>query len=246
MFSHSYDVFLSYSRADTERVAPLRDALRHMGYRVFFDTQSIDPGQQWKTRLENSIQSSRTLVLCWSENTRGSDYISFEYSRAQALHKPVLPWLLDKTPLPAMLEVQAITTADAAQAAQSLRPALGRTMGQRRRAQMAIAALAALVVIVGLWFLLKPPPPPPPWDFQGEVTDRVTTLPIAGVEVDLMSGNRVQASALTDNKGNYDLRLPAPRPATVNVRFRKDGYQAEQPLNIPTTKPWNMDMVKQQ
>jgi hypothetical protein len=100
-------VFLSYSRDDTERVTPLRDALRHMGYRIFFDTQSIDPGEQWKTRLERSIQSSRTLVLCWSENTRGSDYITFEYSRAEALHKPVLPWLLDKTPLPAMLEFKA-------------------------------------------------------------------------------------------------------------------------------------------
>ena len=76
------------------------------------------------------------------------------------------------------------------------------------------------------------------------MTDRVTSLPIAGVEVDVMSGNRVQAAAFTDEKGEYDLRLPAPRHATINVRFRKDGYQAEQPLNIPTTKPWPMDMVK--
>jgi hypothetical protein len=246
MFSRRYDVFLSYSRADTERVAPLRDALRHMGYHVFFDTQSIDPGEQWKTRLERSIQSSRTLVLCWSENTRGSDYITFEYSRAEALHKPVLPWLLDKTPLPAMLEVQAITTPDAALAAQALRPALGRTLRQRSKGQMAIAAFAAIVIAVGLWFLLKPPPPPPPWDFQGEVTDRATSLPIVGVEVDVMSGNHVQASGFTDARGEYNLRLPPPRPATINVRFRKDGYQAEQPLNVPTGKSWSMDMEKLQ
>ncbi len=112
-----YDVFLSYSRADTERVAPLRDELRRLGYEVFFDVQSIDPGEQWKRRLERSIGASRTIVLCWSQNTRGSEYITFEYSRGEALHKPILPWLLDKTPLPAMLEVQGITTADPAQAA---------------------------------------------------------------------------------------------------------------------------------
>ncbi len=110
MFLAKYDVFLSYSRADTERVGPLRDELRRMGYRVFFDVQSIDPGEKWKDRLDRSIRASRTLVLCWSERTRGSEYITFEYSRAEALHKPVLPWLLDQTPLPAMLEVQGITT----------------------------------------------------------------------------------------------------------------------------------------
>jgi hypothetical protein len=243
MFSRRYDVFLSYSRVDTERVAPLRDALRHMGYSVFFDTQSIDPGEQWKTRLERSIQSSRTLVLCWSENTRGSDYITFEYSRAEALHKPVLPWLLDKTPLPAMLEVQAITAPDAAHAAQALRPALGKTMGQRRKVLMAIAALAVVVIAVGIWFLLRPPPP---WHFQGEVTDRVTSLPIAGVEVDVMSGNNVQAKAFTDDKGNFDLPLPRPQPDTVNVRFRKEGYEGEPPTTIHTGKPWPQDMVKLQ
>ena len=118
-----YDVFLSYSRADTARVTPLRDELRRMGYRVFFDVQSIDPGEEWKRRLERSIGASRTMVLCWSENTRGSDYITFEYSRAEAMHKRLLPWLLDKTPLPAMLEVQAITTPDAAQAAAQMKGA---------------------------------------------------------------------------------------------------------------------------
>ena len=102
-----YDVFFSYSRADTERVAPLRDELRRLGYRVFFDVQSIDPGEQWKRRLERSIRASRALVLCWSQNTRGSDYITFEYSRAEAMRKPVLPWLLDDTPLPAMLRFRA-------------------------------------------------------------------------------------------------------------------------------------------
>jgi len=124
-----YDVFLSYSRADTERVAPLRDELRRLGYEVFFDVQSIDPGEQWKRRLERSIADSRAIVLCWSENTRGSEYITFEYSRGEALHKPILPWLLDKTPLPAMLEVQGITTADPAQAAAQLKPALGWPLG---------------------------------------------------------------------------------------------------------------------
>jgi hypothetical protein len=236
-----YDVFFSYSRADAERVAPLRDELRRLGYRVFFDVQSIDPGEQWKRRLERSIRASRALVLCWSQNTRGSDYITFEYSRAEALHKPILPWLLDKTPLPAMLEIQGITAADPAQAAAQLKPALGWPLRRRRRLQAALAALAAILAGVALWFALRPPPP---WEFQGEVTDRVTSMPVAGVEVDVLAANRVQASALTDAQGRYDLHLPQPQPRTIQVRFRKEGYEAEEPLNVPTGKPWNMDMAK--
>lgn len=241
MFGARYDVFLSYSRADTERAQSLRDALRRQGYRVFFDTQSIDPGAPWKKRLESSIRASRTLVLCWSEHTRGSDYITFEYSRAEALHKPILPWLLDTTPLPAMLEIQGITVSDPEQAAAALRAALGRTLGQRRRIQAAGAVLAAALLAVGLWLALRPPPP---WQFRGEVTDRVTSMPIAGVEVDVLLNNQVEATAFTNSMGRYDLRLPQPRPPFIDVRFRKAGYEAEQPLNIPTSKPWNMDMAK--
>jgi hypothetical protein len=109
MFMAKYDVFLSYSRADTERVTPLRDELRRMGYRVFFDVQSIDPGEEWKRRLERSISASRTMVLCWSEHTRGSDYITFEYSRAEALHKPLLPWLLQRVSKIGSASSQALT-----------------------------------------------------------------------------------------------------------------------------------------
>ncbi len=69
-------------------------------------------------------------------------------------------------------------------------------------------------------------------------------MPIAGVEVDVLSGNRAQAEAFTDSQGRFVVRVPAPRPANINARFRKDGYEAEEPLNIPTGKPWNMDMVK--
>ena len=244
MFGASYDVFLSYSRADTARVQPLRDALRGLGYRVFFDVQSIEPGEPWKERLERSIRTSRTLVLCWSENTRGSEYITFEYSRAETLHKPVLPWLLDKTPLPAMLEVQGITTADAAQAAAALQPALGWTLGKRRKARMAVGALAAAALAVSLWLHLRPPPPKPPWEFQGEVSDRIMGTPIAGVEVDVMSNGNVQADTFTDSQGRYDLHLPQPQPSTINLRFRKDGYEAEKPIFVPTNKPLNEDMVK--
>jgi hypothetical protein len=53
-----YDIFLSYSRADSDRVAPLRDELRRLGYRVFFDVQSIDPSSPWRQRLSSNAPVS--------------------------------------------------------------------------------------------------------------------------------------------------------------------------------------------
>jgi len=238
-----YDVFFSYAHADSDRVKPLRDELRRMGYRVFFDELSIDPGEHWKQRLESGIRASRAMLLCWSENTRGSDYVTFEYSSAKTLDKPVFPWLLDATPLPAMLEVQGITIADPAQAAEQLKQALGWPIGRRHGAWLAVAVVAASLLGVSAW-RWSHPPPPPPWDFQGEVTDRVTRMPIAGVEVDVMAGDQEEASAFTDAHGQYDLKLSQPQPKTIRVRFRKEGYEAEEPLNVPTNGPCNMDMAK--
>ena len=235
-----YDVFLSYSRADTERVTPLRDELRRMGYRVFFDVQSIDPGEEWKRRLERSISASRTMVLCWSEHTRGSDYITFEYSRAEALHKPLLPWLLDKTPLPAMLEVQGITTPDATQAAAQLKRALGWTLTRRRRLQAALGVLAAGLAGLALWFALRPPPP---WQFSAEVTDRVTGVPVPVVEVDVQIGQGKVSRAFTGSDGTCNLQLPQPEPATVHIFLRKDGYERDEAV-VPSNKIFKTDMEK--
>jgi hypothetical protein len=223
-----YDVFLSYSRADTERIRPLVDELRRLGYTVFFDVQSIDPGQEWKKRLDNSIRGARTLILCWSANAHGSDYITFEYSRAQALKKPVFPWLLDKTPLPAMLEIQGISEPDGVKVASMLRRSLGSTLTRRRLVQAVAAVLIAVALAVPIWRYLHPPP----WQYQGEVTDLKTHAPIAGVEVELTLAGKTY-KATTDNEGTYILKdLPSPPPTTghIHLEFSKDGYIGDSPI----------------
>ena len=228
MFWPLYDVFLSYARADAERIQPLRDELRRLGYRVFFDVQSIDPGEKWKDRLDRSIRNSRTLVLCWSENARASDYITFEYSRAEALKKRVFPWLLDGTPLPAMLELQGITEPDGTKVAAALGRSLGWTLKRRRALQVLAAVAVAILLAIGLWHSFQPPPP---WSFQGEVTDLKAHLPIPGVEVDLKLADGKTYTDLTDSRGAYTLQnLPQPRPAHIHLQFRKQGYIGDSPI----------------
>jgi hypothetical protein len=240
-----YDVFLSYSRADTARVQPLRDALRRQGYRVFFDVQSIDPGEKWKDRLDRSIRASRTLVLCWSENAQGHEYITFEYSRAEALNKPVFPWLLDSAPLPAMLELQGITESDPAKVADALSRSLGSTLTTRRIVQALAAAALVIALAVGIWRGTHPPPPPP-WAFEGRVTDLNTKGPIEGVEVDLTLPDGKTYTAETDSHGDYALQnLPQPRPDHIHLQFSKQGYVGDSPIVESTADGFDPKLEKQ-
>jgi hypothetical protein len=235
-----YDVFLSYSRADTERVTRLRDELRRLGYRVFFDVQSIDPGSPWKDRLRRAVGASRTLALCWSKQASASEYITFEYSQADAFRRRIVPWRLDTTPLPRMMDLQAINEPDPVAVAAQLKSVLGWPLDRRRAGWLAVATVASVFLAIAAWLFLHPHL----WDFRGEITDRVTSMPIAGVEVDIMADGAVQASAQTDAQGRFDLRLHPPRPAIIQVRVRKEGYEGEPARKVPTDQPWNMDLTK--
>jgi hypothetical protein len=243
VFFPRYDVFLSYSRADTAWVAPLRDELRRLGYRVFFDVQSIDPGDRWKPRLERAIKGSRTLVLCWSERAKGSEYITFEYSRAEVLGRPIYPWRLDNTPLPKMLEIQGISDDDPVQVAVALRSRLGWTLGRRRMLQAVFAALCVVGLSVWLWSVMKPPPPAPPWEFQGEVIDPQSRLGIEGVEVDATPEQGATAVTHTDTGGRYDFHLPPPQTKTIHLVFRREGYQGDE-ATVPAGKPFSTPLYK--
>jgi hypothetical protein len=237
-----YDIFLSYSRADTARVTPLLDELRRRGYRVFFDVQSIDPGSQWKGRLESAIRSSRTLVLCWSEHTRPSEFITFEYSHARALHKRILPWLLDATPLPALLEVQGIPDADPIAVANRLQPALGMKLAVRRRLQLATAVVLAAALGIALWYTHRPPKP---WQLTGSVAD-FGHNPVDSVAIDVATtAGQSLGTTTTDAAGHYALTLPQPQPATVLATFHKPGYQGER-LTIRTDRPFEEQLAKSQ
>ena len=166
MFPVKYDVFVSYSREDMERVRPLAEELRRRGYRVFFDLESMVVGERFKERLERSIRSSRTLVLCWSADAQASQFVHYEYMRAIGLKKHVFPWLLDETPLPQMVELHGITSPDAGQAAAALQKRLGWSTARRRWIAAAASALAMAVLALVAWhgYFAQPP-----WRFEGEV-----------------------------------------------------------------------------
>jgi TIR domain len=209
-----YDVFLSYSRSDADRVRPLVEELRRLGYKVFFDVESIGVGERWKNRLESSIRASRVLVLCWSAQAKGSEYVQFEYSKAEGLGRPVTPWLLDDTPLPAMVEIQAVTVKEPPAVAEALATRIGLTLTRRR---WLAAGAGGAIGAAALAYWLRPQG----YEFEGEVTGS-DSLPLAGVDVAAET-----ASVKTDALGKFRLRLQGSQPEWVRLQFSKDGYQKE-------------------
>ena len=218
-----YDLFMSYSREDSVRVRPLVEALRALGYRVFFDLESIKVGDLWKRRLESSIRQSRVLVLCWSAQARRSEYVQFESAKADALGKKVSPWLLDETPLPAMMEIQGIKANEPGLVAAELEEKLGWSL-TRRRYIAATATGATLTAAACVWIVWpKPPPPPPPPKpvFRGHVEDERGD-PVAGAIV-----SSDGASAITQADGSFVLTLASSPGETITFDVTCPGYRPE-------------------
>jgi hypothetical protein len=59
----AYDVFLSYSRADSDAAETLRARLKEAGLNAFLDRYGLPAGQPWQPWLEKHLALSRALLL---------------------------------------------------------------------------------------------------------------------------------------------------------------------------------------
>ena len=234
-----YDAFISYSRQDAAIVLPLVEELRSRGFTVFFDTRSIVVGEPWKQRLASAVRASRVLILCWSQNTQHSEYVTFEYSRAEGLGRPVLPWLLDHTPLPKMVEIHGVSGTDPALAADAFAARMGRRLSTWRVIQGAVLLCVLGAAGFAGWWTHRPPPPVA---FGGRVTDSVTNLPVPGVTVEV-DAESVRLSATTGVDGRYTVNLPQPEPKYLRLVFSRQGYRGEAPVAVPPNHDFNTDLV---
>ena len=63
MANETYDVFVSYSRADWRHAADIDSALRGKGLKPFFDRRSLAPGLPWPRALEHAIGAARAAII---------------------------------------------------------------------------------------------------------------------------------------------------------------------------------------
>ncbi|MDL1919030.1 toll/interleukin-1 receptor domain-containing protein, partial [Chloroflexi bacterium CFX5] len=68
MFKHK--VFISYAREDSEIAKKLYDDLSQAGVELWFDRESLAPGQDWQLEIEKAIKESTFfLALISSKST---------------------------------------------------------------------------------------------------------------------------------------------------------------------------------
>jgi hypothetical protein len=112
----SYDVFLSYSRKNSDAadflVADLKD--RRSGIRVFLDRSEIPPGASWNRRMFEAIDQAHRFVPLYSPDYLASNPCLDELDTAHTRrltydNEFIFPILLYEAPLPSyMLARQAV------------------------------------------------------------------------------------------------------------------------------------------
>lgn len=83
ILSHRFNrIFISYAHQDAQQIKLLALAYKAQGVDYFYDRESLGPGDVYKEKIFNYIDSSDLFVLCWSKNAATSDYVAIEKGRA--------------------------------------------------------------------------------------------------------------------------------------------------------------------
>src|SRR5579862_4608853 len=102
------DVFVSYSRADKARVAPLVAAIEAKGWSVWWDP-AIDAGQQFDDQIDAELQAASAVLVVWTPTSVASRWVRGE-ARDAAERGILVPVRFADARLP--IDVRAIQTTD--------------------------------------------------------------------------------------------------------------------------------------
>lgn len=93
------DIFLSYTRANTEDAADIATYLnREDGWNVFWD-RKIEAGTEWSPELLRQLDAARCVVVLWSRESRKSIWVQGEAAKAYE-RDAYLPVTLDDSEPP--------------------------------------------------------------------------------------------------------------------------------------------------
>lgn len=92
-----YDVFISYSRKDSEIVKRFADELHKAGYRCWLDVDGVETGDEFKSKIVTAIKESELFLFFSSEASNRSPWTVKEVNVAVSLKKTIIPIKLDAT-----------------------------------------------------------------------------------------------------------------------------------------------------
>ncbi len=81
------DVFISYSRKDTEVARAFKNILEATGLDVFLDVDNLRSGQLWEDELKRRIERAKIFQIFWSTNYSQSENCTLEWKYALQQNK---------------------------------------------------------------------------------------------------------------------------------------------------------------
>ena len=92
----AHDIFISYSRRDSELVQLFVKKLTGLGYSVWIDVDGIESGDAYKEVIVRAIEESRCVVFFSSADSNSSRWTAKEISLAVSEEIPIVPVKLDE------------------------------------------------------------------------------------------------------------------------------------------------------
>lgn len=102
------DIFISYSRTDSEIVRQIYDQLEKSGYKCWLDVDGMFIGVSYKKVIVDAIKQSKILLFMSSQNSNKSRNVVSEVSIAVEYGKKIMPVRLDMSPYSESIEYDII------------------------------------------------------------------------------------------------------------------------------------------
>lgn len=94
------DIFISYSRKDSDHALSLAEKLRADGIQVWIDQHGIIGAEKWATEIVEGIKGCSTFILLISPDSVASENVLRELSLANESRKRILPVEIQRIELP--------------------------------------------------------------------------------------------------------------------------------------------------
>jgi TolB-like protein len=85
------DIFISYSRKDSEHALALAGRLRGEGYAIWMDQTGISGAEKWSAEIVDALEEAHTVILLVSTHSNSSANVHREISIASEQGKHILP-----------------------------------------------------------------------------------------------------------------------------------------------------------
>src|SRR5215475_15080331 len=77
------DIFISYSKADRDKVVMLSAYLQSEGWTVWWDT-NLAVGDAYRDEIMKQLAAARAVIVLWTQTSIKSDFVRAEAGRAKA------------------------------------------------------------------------------------------------------------------------------------------------------------------